>query len=375
MRVKRFDMTGIEANTAEILKALAASPMMYILFLEKANAPVVYGNPETNEKKVFIYHLKEDAENGAKQFGVEGDTIVVKQIMWGQMLAVFEYLQNNKIDWIVLKSVNEVEGQITPEQAIGKMCEAITVQKLIGLEYIYVLISKCTNLPFVQENPETADDEALIFESEEAAMAEAKRLSENQNPVGVAKVGNDEKHMVRLGVFSPLRTMGVNTVAFNYNTENEFHVELDRFVKKPGKTTPKGEPWIENPALHLTAIYFMQELRGKNLTTIPDYIKDMKDEIVAHYSQGNFLTIYNEKGGIPLLKFPNGDSYMPLFTDRFEAQKFRIDQEVKLVAIYATEIPSVLPKDAKGVVVNPNGVNLQLPIIRTAVNPDDVLKK
>lgn len=256
-----------------------------------------------------------------------------------------------------------------------EMCEAVTIQKLIGSEYIYVLVSNCTKLPFVQKNPETADDEILIFENEEVANAEAKRLTENQNPVGVAKIGNDEKHSVRLGVFSQLHTMGVNSVAFNYNADNAFHVELERFLKKPGKTTPNGEPWIANPALHLTSIYLVQELRGKNLTTIPDYIKDMRDEVVSHYAQGHFLTVYNEKGGIPLLKFPNGENYMPLFTDRFEAQKFRIDQEVKLVAIYATKIPSILPKDATGVVINPNcvGVTLQLPIIRAAVNPNEIL--
>ena len=75
--------------------------------------------------------------------------------------------------------------------------------------------------------------------------------------------------------------------------------------------------------------------------------------------------------GVPLLKQKNGDAYQPIFTDIIEFGKFNSKNQFKAIAVTADKIPSILVKEAKGVVVNPFGVNLQMPITkRTVPNPE-----
>ena len=69
---------------------------------------------------------------------------------------------------------------------------------------------------------------------------------------------------------------------------------------------------------------------------------------------------------MPLLKHPSGDTYQPIFTDPIEFGKFNREKKFKAAIVEATKIPDVLVKEAKGVVVNPTGVNLQLPIKKRA---------
>ena len=47
-----------------------------------------------------------------------------------------------------------------------------------------------------------------------------------------------------------------------------------------------------------------------------------------------------------------------------EAGKFKSDQPIKLGVLPAAEIIKLLPAEAKGIVINPQGVNLQLPITK-----------
>ena len=90
----------------------------------------------------------------------------------------------------------------------------------------------------------------------------------------------------------------------------------------------------------------------------------MREEIVAHYSNANFIIMFNEKGQLPIMRFPNGDVYQPIFTDLFEATKFKTDQPCKLGVIASAKVPGILSPESKGIVINPRSVCLQLPIIR-----------
>lgn len=236
--------------------------------------------------------------------------------------------------------------------------------KLRTSKELYVLMSPCTKLPFVVCDDETADDQIYIYENTADIEREAKRFIEKKQPVQFLKIENKGF----LGFYSNLFTMGVNCIVLNGFTENEFRVQLVELVKRPGSNRPDKSPWIENPALHLTAIYFMQEVRRQKLTELPDECKEMNEEILRNFENGNFIVAYKEKEGAPLLKLPNGDVYQPIFTDLIEFQKFNKNQQFKSAGIFSEGLLKILDKEAKGFVINPTGVNFLIPMNKEVVD-------
>ncbi len=234
--------------------------------------------------------------------------------------------------------------------------------ELRNAEQIYVIMSACTKMPFVYCDDETFDDEVFIYFSEEDIKREGERFIKDKQPVQIAKV--DTKN--RLHFYTSLYTMGVNCIVVNGYMADELKIQLPELVNRPGQSSQaEGKVWIENPELHLTSLYFMQEVRRQKLEKLTDELNEMQEEILAHFQKGKYIAALHGDNGIPLLKQKNGDSYQPVFTDALEFQKFNNQsKQFKAVVIEAKKIPDVLASDAKGVVVNPFGVNLQLPIVR-----------
>lgn len=85
---------------------------------------------------------------------------------------------------------------------------------------------------------------------------------------------------------------------------------------------------------------------------MPDELKEMQEEILADFTRGTYITAFQEGAGVPLLKQKNGDAYQPIFTDIIEFGKFNSKNQFKAIAVTADKIPSILVKEAKGVVVN-----------------------
>ena len=256
------------------------------------------------------------------------------------------------------KMNNENTNQLTE-------AEAALVKKMVSVENLFVILSTRTSVPFVLCDPETFDDQVLVFDKPENVHKALEALKGENNPIDVAVIHQKD----RLNFFANLCTMGVNCVVFDAYSETEESIQLERMVKTPKGKTPDGMPWIENPSLYLTAIYFMQAVaRNVKREETPE-LTEMREEIVAHYSKGNFIIAFNEKGQLPIMRFPNGDAYQPIFTDMFEATKFKADQPFKIGAVPSAKLPGFLSPEAKGIVINPNSVCLQLPIIRKAPQP------
>ena len=227
-------------------------------------------------------------------------------------------------------------------------------------EELYVLISLCTKMPFVMCDPETFDDEIFIYEKEEDIKREGKRFADQKIPLRIAKVARKNF----LNFYANVFTMGVNCVVLNGYMPDMFKLQLSEMVKKPGQKLPNGQIWVENPGLHLTALYFMQEVRRQKLSELTDELKEMQEEILTDYGKGTYVAAVHENNGIPLLKQKNGDVFQPVFTDILEFGKFNKDNPFKAVVVTAAKIPEILAEDAKGVVINPFGVNLQFPITK-----------
>ena len=60
-------------------------------------------------------------------------------------------------------------------------------QILSASQELFVLMSPCTRLPFVQCDPETFDDQICVYESEEDLKREGQRFLQQRQPVHPAK--------------------------------------------------------------------------------------------------------------------------------------------------------------------------------------------
>ena len=129
-----------------------------------------------------------------------------------------------------------------------------TLQALRNPGEIYAVMSGATRMPFVVCDEETYDDEVFLYYRLEDAQEKAKKLAEERYQTAVAKI--EEKQL--LGFYTNLFTMGVNCLAVNEGTDMAIRIQLSELVarKKP-ENLPEGQKLVENPALHLTALYFM----------------------------------------------------------------------------------------------------------------------
>lgn len=226
---------------------------------------------------------------------------------------------------------------------------------------LYVVMSAVTKLPFVKCDEETFDDEVFLYYRMEDAKDKAKELLEQKYLTAVAKL--EDKQL--LAFYTSLYTLGVNCLAVNHGTDTQISVQLsDLVVRKDPADLPEGKKVIENPALHLTAIYFMQEMRRQENPQPTEELKELQEELLAHYSKALFIIAMQEDKQIPVLKLKNGDVYQPVFTDILEFQRFAKGKKMRTAVIPADKIPDILVGEAKGVVLNPLGVNVQLNVAR-----------
>lgn len=230
---------------------------------------------------------------------------------------------------------------------------------------LYVIMSGSTKLPYVECNEETFDDEVFVFLHAENATKEAEQLTKSGALVQVVKIEQKQA----LGFFSSLYSMGANCVRMEKGSADEIPVQLERIVLRtePDKL-PEGKVRFENPAFHLTALYFLQKVRIGKPVEKTEEIDELHEEMMIHFWEGKvIMALQEDQNAVMLLKNQAGHTYQPIFTDNDEFKKFcALNQGTKfnMVVINAKDLPKVMAKDAEGVVVNPFGINLPLEIER-----------
>ena len=149
--------------------------------------------------------------------------------------------------------------------------------------------------------------------------------------------------------------------------ETEIGIQLEELVKKPKFAGEEKNQPPENPALHLTAIYFMQELRRKGNSGMTDELQELHEEMIAHFQQGKYLIAVAENQEIPLLRQKDGGLFQPIFTDVHEFQKFQNankEKPLKPLTVGVDKLPEVMAKNTSGVALNPFGVYVPLQVKR-----------
>ena len=124
--------------------------------------------------------------------------------------------------------------------------------------------------------------------------------------------------------------------------------------------------WVENPSLHLTMLYYMQELRRKPGQENLPQIKEWQDEISNDFGKGSFIVPVEKEGkGLAAVKV-NEQLFQAIFTDILEFQRFNREGKLRPLVVTADKIPQIMTEEAKGVILNPMGVRMTLQIKRTA---------
>lgn len=226
---------------------------------------------------------------------------------------------------------------------------------------VYMLLSLCTRMPYVVCDAGTYDDEILLYFEEGAAKEAAKKLLKEKEPVQVVKV--EKKDL--LAFYVSLMPMGVNCLLVNRDTPMEVSIQLDEIIRR--KDPEDGKVLVENPQLHLTALYFMQEVRKTQKAELSEELKELHEEMMVHYQRGKYILPVKENAGTLVMKQKNGQVFQPVFTDIQEYKKFlsmNREEGIKTAVLPAEKIKEILTPEAAGVVVNPFGVNLQLQIRR-----------
>ena len=239
-----------------------------------------------------------------------------------------------------------------------------TFEQLKNAREIYVLMSDCTKMPFVLCDSDTYDDEVLLFYTEEDAKNEGKKLVDANHSVRILKIANP----YFLSFFNSLFPMGVNCLLIGKGTKNEKRMQLNELIRRPESSGKNpNEKMIENPEFLLTAIYLMQNLRGKKKDVPVQELKELEEEMMAHYGKGKYLIALSPDKQIPILKKDDGQVFQPLFTDVQEFLKFQnMNKKIKYTigTVEAKKVPDMLSKETTGIVVNPMGINMQLNIVR-----------
>ncbi len=237
---------------------------------------------------------------------------------------------------------------------------------------VYALISGYTKEPYVECDGETYDDKVFVYLSEDAAKARVAELKEEKIPVGVAKILSN--HMLLF--FTNLYTMGVNALEIHYDNKMDL-LQIDEFAKRrENPQVEEGKQWIENPQLHLTALYFAQEVRRPKELQDAKRMAQLQEEMSADFMKSKFIFALQQDGkGTPLVKLNTGDNYQLVFTDAVEFSRFKRNIAFKPVIVDAAQLPKVLDKEAKGVVLNIMGVNLPLAVNRPVPVPQDPAAK
>lgn len=228
---------------------------------------------------------------------------------------------------------------------------------LQGSPEIYTIMSVCTKMPYVYCEPESFDDQVFLFHKEEDAKKLVEDFRGKEIPVLYLKLVNKQF----LSFYSNLYMLGVNGLSIDFGTDQAVAIQLSELVHKPEyNNLPKGQVKVENPELQLTTLYYMQEVRRKPGAGKDPKFREVEEEMMTHFKEGTYIVPIQDKNAVPFMKFQNGDTYQPIFTDMPEFMKFNREGKFKAAVIPYGKLHQVLLEQAKGLVVNPFGFRLLL---------------
>ena len=245
------------------------------------------------------------------------------------------------------------------------------IKRIQKKEDMIVVFCGFTGMPFVVCDPETFNDQVWIFDSEKLLQEFAKPYTEKK----VLLKGIKYPNKAFLGFFSMLYTIGVNELVFVSESGQE-KIELEELIRKPDfSKLPKEQRPLENSALQLTGLYFMQEATRPVPNEEKEGLKDLEEEFAANLVKSRYIVpiellegpesdnekLKNRKYKLPILKNKKEEIMQPIFTDPTELAKFNKENKFKALSVPFADLSRLLVKDSGGFMLNPAGYHIALP--------------
>lgn len=239
-----------------------------------------------------------------------------------------------------------------------------------GFRKITPVFSQATKMPMVFCHEETMDDYIYVYLEEADAVERAKELTAAKQPA-VAVTCKDKEVLT---FFGGLRLTGVNAVCFVTSKKRgaeKFLVQLTDFLKQPDfKNLPDNKRPVENPTLHLSLLYFMQEVRRPVPMEEKKGLKELEEEASVNLTRAQFLipvqaaqTEGENKGksAVLLLKNDKNEVFIPVFTDAIEVRRFMKGQNTPIIHTEFLNVANMIGNSkAVGLVVNAASSNVML---------------
>ncbi|MGI6094243.1 MAG: SseB family protein [Lachnospiraceae bacterium] len=231
------------------------------------------------------------------------------------------------------------------------------------IKEIYVPFGKMTHMPYVVCDEKTYNDQIWVFTGEDVAGNFVKRREEERIPLTVEKYENQQF----LLFYSGLHALGVNEVVF-VNGDKMAKVPLKMIVTPPDYSQiPEVKRPAVNPQLQLSGIYFMQEMRRPVPKEEKKNLLELEEEMAVNVTRAAYMVAVIADGKredgkpnlqVPFIKNQQGDIFQPAFTDPNEFNKFNRKNQFTAIKTDLDGLEKMLVKDAKGIVINPQGFNL-----------------
>lgn len=236
------------------------------------------------------------------------------------------------------------------------------VKALQTRDKLYVAYAQATKLPYVTCDEETFNDQAWIFATEEEIKEFGKKCLEDK--ILLMGMRYEKKDFPRL--YGTFYAIGVNSVVWTEG-EEKIEVELSDIAKQAdmSKIEESKRP-LFNPALQLSGIYFMQELRRPVKPEEHKNIRELEEELIANLRKSEFLVAMDRseedpaKVNIPYLKNKEGKILQPVFSDVLEYEKFARGKKLRIAKIPFVKLADIMIQQAEALVINPMGFNLIL---------------
>ena len=245
------------------------------------------------------------------------------------------------------------------------------IRKILAKTSLICAFCAYTNMPLVVCDEETGNDQVWLFEKEEQLQEFSKAYTEKK----LLLRGVLYKKNVFPALFSLLYSLDVNEIVYVAQNGTDTHLELSELFPKPDfSKLPEGQRPVLNPSLQLTGLYFMQEASRQVPNEEKETLKDLEEEFAANLLRSRYLvpavpgegegTLQDKlKAGnirIPMLKTKDESVFMPAFSDTIEFQKFAKKQRMIARLIGFEDLAKMLPKEAKGIMLNPQGFHAVL---------------
>lgn len=240
------------------------------------------------------------------------------------------------------------------------------IRTILTGEYIYLAHSAGTNMPYISCDEETFDDQVWLF----AHDTDLKIYYEELKKKKIQLIGKRCDRKSYGNLFAQLRVIGVNQIVWVDGDEKTF-MDLDEISPEPvlSEEMQKKKPPM-NPALQLSAIYFMQEMRRP--VSMEEHLANnaraLEEEMLVNVCKSNYYMLLRpdvsdpkKMGPILIQSKEDGALLLPIFSDVMELAKMQQEnQGLQVIRVPFVKLKELVPDQVAGVAINPRGFNLVL---------------